>query len=455
MSAAASVGGTAAMFDQPRVFGEWCAASAWLLLALAIGPLPAAAQSREGIGMAEPALMESGVVVREEQWAGTLVRALALGEVLEDQPESRDLFALLCADKAEMTTQAGGRRAPARAAFRISEEMVEDRAPGEPVRVVLDVPATALYQLAVEGEGKQRWTVDQRKAGHLDPSALGVAFGPRVVPLREGPHELAGYLAPRSRVDRVELVAHRPLCIAPAAGWRVGEPLTGGALARTLVRALGLDRSLPEEQVVVELEGERFESSSDWGSPTNAPPPDSEAETRAEWARAGEKPTEFTYRVRLLEPGVFSVLAQVVTGGEQIWSIDGRYRTRMDVVASPEPFAWGHVMTTSLAAGEHVIRALVPPGSGIDRIRIVKRQSSDADYIEVLEQMGLRVGGANTFVTRSGVQEAVFHPAFQELADGFLERAAGSSAEAPLVVFDDRVPPLYTRPLSPVLPADL
>jgi hypothetical protein len=413
------------MFDQPRVFGEWCAASAWLLLALAIGPLPAAAQSREGIGMAEPALMESGVVVREEQWAGTLVRALALGEVLEDQPESRDLFALLCADKAEMTTQAGGRRAPARAAFRISEEMVEDRAPGEPVRVVLDVPATALYQLAVEGEGKQRWTVDQRKAGHLDPSALGVAFGPRVVPLREGPHELAGYLAPRSRVDRVELVAHRPLCIAPAAGWRVGEPLTGGALARTLVRALGLDRSLPEEQVVVELEGERFESSSDWGSPTNAPPPDSEAETRAEWARAGEKPTEFTYRVRLLEPGVFSVLAQVVTGGEQIWSIDGR------------------------------IRARVPPGSGIDRIRIVKRQSSDADDIEGLEQMGLRVGGVNTFVTRSGVQEAVFHPAFQELADGFLERAAGSSAEAPLVVFDDRVPPLYTRPLSPVLPADL
>jgi hypothetical protein len=405
--------------------------------------------------MAEPPLLGSGVVVREEQWAATLVRALSLGHVLEDEPASRDLFALLCADKAEMTTQAGGRRAPARAAFRISEEMQRERPQGGPVRVVIDVPATALYQLSVEGTGNQRWTVDQRKVGHLDPSALGVAFGPRVVPLREGPHELAGYLAPRSRVDRVELAAHRPLCIAPAAGWREGEPLTGGALARTLVPALGLDRYLPEEQVVVELEGERFESSSESGNRTNAAQPEGEDEVRREWARAGDEPAEFTYRVRLLEPGVFSVFAQVVTGGDQIWSIDGRYRTRMDVAASPEPFSWGHVMTTSLVAGEHVIRALVPPGSGIDRIRIVKHQSSDSDYIEVLEQMGFHVGGANALVTRSGAQDAVFHPAFQELADGFLERVAGSSAEPPLIALDDRIPPLYTRPLSPVLPADL
>ena len=439
-----------------RVVGVGSGAAALLLAALLSAPLPATAQSEAGIGMKEPRLAGSGVVVREEQWARTLVRALDLGEdVLGSDPAPRDLFALLCADEAEMTTEGGGRRVPARAAFQVSDELTKSRGPGEPVRIVLDVPATALYQLMVEGTGKQRWTVDQRSVGHLDASSLGVAFGPRVVPLREGPHELAGYLAPGSRVDRLELNAHRPLCIAPAAGWREGRPLTGGGQARTLVPALGLDRYLPEEQTIVELEGERFDGASVSGVRTNAQPKGSDPANRAEWARAGDQPAEFTYRVRLPEPGVFSVLAQVVSGSQQIWAIDGRYRARMNVADSSEAFVWGHVMTTSLVAGEHVVRALVPPGSGIDRIRIVKHQSADADYVAVLDQMGFRIRSVNAYVTRSGVFDALGHPAFQELAAGFLERLAGSSSEPPLGALDDRIPPLYLRPLSPVLPADL
>jgi hypothetical protein len=49
----------------------------------------------------------------------------------------------------------------------------------------------------------------------------------------------------------------------------------------------------------------------------------------------------------------------------------------------------------------------------------------------------------------------VFHPAFQELAEDFLSRVAGNAAEPPLVALDDRTPPLYSRPLAPVLPAEL
>jgi hypothetical protein len=268
------------------------AGSAALLCALAFAT-SAAAQSPQGIGMAEPPLSGSGVVVHEEQWARTLVRALSLDAVLPDDPADADLFALLCADQAEMVTDADGRRAPARAAFRISRELVESRAPGEPVRVVLDVPATALYQLAVEGSGKQRWTVDQRVVGHLDATSLGMALGPRVIPLREGPHELAGYMGRDGTVERVELQAFRPLCISPAGGWRSGRALTFGSHARTLVRALGLDRYLPESRVVAAQEGERFESASEWGGRTNSAPGASASRSRIEWARAGDSSAEF------------------------------------------------------------------------------------------------------------------------------------------------------------------
>ncbi len=429
-----------------------CAAVA--TFAALIAASAAIAQSPQGIGMAGRPLIGSGVVVYEQQWAGTLVRALSLDEVLPVDPEDADLFALLCADDAEMATDAEGRTAPARAAFRISREMTEGRAPGEPVRVVLDVPATALYQLTVDGTGKQRWTVDQRPLGHIDATPLGAAFGPSVVPLREGPHELAGYMGRASRVDRVELTAFRPLCIAPAGGWRTARPLRVGAQARTLVRALGLDRYLPEGRRVVELEGERFSSGS--GGRSNAGPETSTGRTRVEWARAGASPAEFTYHIRLPEPGVFSLEARLRSGTRQNWSIDGRYRARVDAPAERGGFfSWAHVMTTSLAAGEHVLRALVPAGSGIDRIRMTKRQASDPDYIEVLAQMGFKMGATHALVTRGAAFDALAHPAFQELIEGFLTRVAGSAAEAPLVALDDSLPRRYSRPLSPVLPAEL
>jgi hypothetical protein len=431
----------------PRLW--WCACA---LLAFA---MPASAQSPPGIGMGEPPLSGSGVVVYEEQWARTLVRALGLDEVLPSQPEDADVFALLCADQAEMTTEVDGRRAPARAAFRISRETSEARAPGEPVRVVLDLPATALYQLAVDGSGKQRWTVDQRVVGHLDASALGTAFGPRVIPLREGPHELAGYMGRDARVDRVELQAFRPLCIAPGGGWRAGRPLSFGSQARTLVRALGLDRYLPASRRIVALQGEDFASATRWGGRTNAPPEGARPQAHVEWARAGSSPAEFTYRIRLPQPGVFSLEARISRATRQIWSIDGRYRTQVDVPASDDPFVWTHLMTTSLIAGEHVVRALVPPGAGIERLRLTKLRAGDPDYMEVLEQMRFPSGATHALVTRGIVFQSLSHPAFQELADGFLERVAGGATEAPLVALDEELPKLYSRPLSPVLPAEL
>ena len=75
--------------------------------------------------------------------------------------------------------------------------------------------------------------------------------------------------------------------------------------------------------------------------------------------------------------------------------------------------------------------------------------------LPILAQMGFPTGATHALVTRGAAFDAIFHPAFQELADGFLERVAGGAAEAPLVVLPDALPPLFSRPLSPVLPAEL
>src|SRR5262249_1296002 len=156
-------------------------------------------------------------------------------------------------------------------------------------------------------------------------------------------------------------------------------------------RALGLESYLPAVKAAAVVEGERYDSASHWAGRTQ------EAATgpgtsRGEWASAGDSPAEFTYRVRLSEPRLMTLQARVSGDGPRIRALDGRMRANVDASAMLTRFAWRHVLTAPLASGEHVIRALVPAGASIDRIRLVALQADDPDYVEVLEQMGFPQG---------------------------------------------------------------
>ncbi len=421
------------------------------LVALLMAPAPPTPPETRGASPIAPDVpSQSDRVVLEEEWAELLVEALGLEEALPEEPEAADRFGLLCPER---TVAVAEGRAVAPGELRVAAKPPRKREPGKPLRLVVSVPATALYQLQVHGVGAQRWSVDRRPVGHLDPSALGVAFAASLLPLREGPHELSVVLGRRSRVDRIELSASRPLCIAPARGWRSGEPLTYGDLARTLVRALGLEGQLPEQSEPMLVEGEHYEAASAWGdrSRVTTPLPASEGAV----ARAGDSPAEFAYRVRLPRPGVFSVVARVQGAGTQLWSIDGRYRVALAPPRGGAEYAWARVATAPLASGEHVIRALVPRGSAIDVIRVVQRRSTDSDYLTLLGALGFGTGAPSSYVTRSVAYASLSQPVVAELASGFTTRAAGGAPGEPLVALETELERLYSRALSPLLPPEL
>lgn len=375
----------------------------------------------------EPLVSER--VIEQGEWASELAFALGISGALPAEPSAEEVFGLLCPERAERDTESGGRRVPIGAPFRVAFDAPTVRRLGEPVRVVANLPSTSLYALTVTGSGPQRWAIDQRTVGHLDPTVLGVTQAAKIIPLREGPHELTAYLSHGARVDRIELAAYRPFCAIPADGWRDHRSLTFASSARTLVAALGLERRLPVDGVPIAIEGEDYESVSAYGGSTNRRLPD--LASGGAWAIAVKRPAEFTYRTPIEKPGVYSLIARIHGEGEEIWSIDGGYRVAIRPEEVTASFARTHVVTLHLSGGEHVIRALLPQGAGIDTLHLVRRRARDVDYIALLEDEGFRSGVPNQPVTETDAYRSLSRPLFAEISSHFLSRLAGDFQRAP------------------------
>jgi hypothetical protein len=101
------------------------------------------------------------------------------------------------------------------------------------------------------------------------------------------------------------------------------------------------------------------------------------------------------------------------------------------------------------------VRALVARGAGVDALRIVSHRSSDADYIAVLEGLGLPGHAPESPVRRSQAEEILASPAFAELAAGLRLELAGDTSDRSIALVDADPDPLTSRTLSPMLPAEL
>jgi hypothetical protein len=422
---------------------------------MAVGLLLAGPSAGEppgpGAGTA-PVLSER--VVPEEEWAADLVELLSLESALPESPRPADYFSLLCAEQAEREIGAGGRSAPVGALFEASAHLSPPRQPGDPLRVVVSLPATALYSLVVEGAGLQRWLIDQQPVGHLDPTPLGVVWSPASTPLRAGPHEITGYLTPGARAERVSLVALRSLCISPADGWHARRPLTYGAKARTLVRIFGFESQLPTAGDPIEIEGEAYESVTEGGGRTNRRV--KVAASRNVWATASRSPAEMTWRLHLDQPSVVTIEARVLGEHPQLWSVDRLYRAIVVPTGGREVFEWAPVLTLPLGSGDHELRARVASHTGVDLLRATPRRSSDADYVSVLSELGLHVSAAEALVTRGDALGSLSSGVFRELAGRFQRKIEGAPAQPPVVLVDETPRPRSAeRALSPLLPSEL
>ncbi len=418
-----------------------------LVLGIGVVGVSAAADTLGSRYRMGPDAVRSERIVTQAEWAAHLTDVLGLSAALSDDAPSEDIFGLLCPTDYSRNSELESGSSAGISAYHAEIDVPKRQSPSDSLRMTVSLPSPAVYMLSVEGSGPQRWVVDQKVVGHLDPSGLGVAQATQVVPLRRGPHEITAFLAHDSSAERVALTAYSPLCIEPAAGWRADRPLVHGDRARTLVRALGIEQRLPESGEPVVIEGESYANASAWGVRSHrklATP--ASAHT---WVTAEGSPAEFTYRVRLDDPSVFTVEGLLHGPGPQIWSIDGRYRLTVTPGEGAEGFVRTDVITLPLAAGEHVIRAMIPPDSGIDLIRLVRRKSAASNYLDLIEEAGFRGGAPAAYVTRSAAYRSLSNPTFVAHAFHFLDQVA--DGQPPMLLVEHDVGAVYSRPLSPLL----
>ncbi|MEM7411671.1 MAG: hypothetical protein AAF430_15685 [Myxococcota bacterium] len=405
----------------------------------------ALAQSPLGLPQIDhPQWSRGEAIVSHEEWARDLTEAFGLHHALPPGARDADRFALLCPERNEPS------EGPPRPLHVLAE--VPSAPAGTPIRVIVDVPVTGLYRLSVEGRGGQRWTVDRAALQPVKVTELGLGSAETLFPLTVGPHEVSGRLGQGAAATRVELAVERTLCVAPSNGWQPGRGLTFGAKARSLVHAMGLERHLPALDSFG-IEGERYASATNASGDTREGGGNASA---GAWAEAEHGRAEFRYRIDLTEPGLYTITARLLGEGRQYWSVDGVAEAWVEPEVGRGPFHWAHVATLRMASGHHVVRARVPTGHGIDRIVVTRRSDRGRDYVDLLEGFGFREGPPGAAVTRHAASANLAQPMVARLASGFLSRGLGGTAFAPpAALTDDELERLYSRPLSPVLPADL
>jgi hypothetical protein len=104
------------------------------------------------------------------------------------------------------------------------------------------------------------------------------------------------------------------------------------------------------------------------------------------------------------------------------------------------------VVTLHLSGGEHVIRALLPKGTGIDTLHLVRRRARDVDYIALLEAEGFRSGVPKQPVTQTEAYRSLSRPLFAEISSHFLSRLATNFQRTPWWVRRDEM-----RAIAPTL----
>lgn len=239
-----------------------------------------------------------------------------------------------------------------------------------------DKPASA--ELAARGSTSPLVTFTFRPAPQL-----GWLEGGRVH-LDSGAYLASVLLPSGTAMDRFEVVPPCVTSIEPLQGWQTPSIASTTDVAVTTLKALDKESELAPAGAPIDLPGTVIQRY--LPALTNAAAVSSFA--------GGTNGAEGLLTFDVPEAGLYTVYVQGDIGGGQRWLADGCRKQLLCAASRPTKpqDEWFPVMTSELSAGPHAVSVRLGPNASVERIRVERKETTGASYVEALHKLGLDLG---------------------------------------------------------------
>jgi hypothetical protein len=260
--------------------------------------------------------------------------------------------------------------------------------PALPVETEIRVPGRDAPEKvwSVSGNAAPAWA----DAGtvHLDPGSYS-----------------ASVLLPRgASLEYLELA---PPClnpIEPIGGWKAAAVATTADVAVTVLKALDLEHELPPSDTAIELSASDIHAEGARALEASyGPVPGLEGL----WVKAGPNGLDATAYLELPEGGLYAVSVFGSTPGGLRFTADACRKSVLcpEIEAGRGP-RWRQVFAGEFAAGRHFLTINLGRSSAVQRIRVERKKTADAEYVATVRRLGLDLGPEGP-VTRDKAAEAM------------------------------------------------
>jgi len=184
--------------------------------------------------------------------------------------------------------------------------------------------------------------------------------------LQSGAQEFLVTLPANGSIDYISLNAPNLAAITPDGGWQPDEPLSWQVLQTTLLQVWQLAELFPQNPTPLVIEAETLKQSDvkvvsipHLGQPSGG-----------KWLRAGALPAEVRFPTTLKESGFFDLSLRAM--GNPIHISIGDHQT---LLLEAKPYLDNFTFKSLfLFAGDSQITLKLPPGGGVDQLRLIGRQ---------------------------------------------------------------------------------
>lgn len=184
--------------------------------------------------------------------------------------------------------------------------------------------------------------------------------------LPSGTQEILATLPANGSIDYISLEAPNLAAIIPDGGWQPDEPLNWQVLQTTLLQAWQLAELFPADPTPLMTEAEELQQSEvkvvdipHLGQPSGG-----------KWLRAGPLPAEVSFPLALKESGFYDMTLRVMGTPIRI-SIGDHQKLHLEAKPYLDNVTF---MSIFLLSGKSHITLQLPPGGGVDFLRLTGRQ---------------------------------------------------------------------------------